>query len=102
MKIETRYDINDEVWFIHPYSKKAISGVIAGIRCEVKSKPEYRTGDKKDRIKTGEYLPLFHTHYYQIDDRINKNFIGLYEYDLFKSKEDLSQSLIDKAKEMLK
>ena len=93
MEIKTKFDINDEVWFLHPQSQKAVSGRIKEINIRIGGNPKYRTGDRRDRIATGEYEKRLYSHSYQIDDQIRREGIGKSEYDLFLTKEELKESL---------
>lgn len=57
MNIETKYKINDEVWFIHPNLLKPSFGKIKGIFIEVMGSPVYEFGERKIMIETGNYKP---------------------------------------------
>ena len=93
MEIITKYNINEEVWFIHPLSQKAVCGRIKGINIRVEGKPKYRCGERRDLIKTGEYEEQRFVHTYTIDDQIRKEGVTRSEYDLFANKEDLKDEL---------
>ena len=99
MEIKTKFNINDEVWFLHPLSQKAVQGRISSINIEVRGKPKYRHSDdgKRGLIRTGEYEPQMFVHRYTIDDMVRKEGVSKSDYDLHLTKEALIESLKLKA-----
>jgi hypothetical protein len=95
MEIKTEYNINDELWFIHPRSGKPASGKVVTITVEVVGRQITKAGQKRDLIKTGDYAPKSRFTRYYLDDRGSKNeTVCKSQYDLFVSKEKLIESLI--------
>jgi len=100
MEITTKYNINDEVWFVHPLSQKAVCGRVNGINIKVGGKAKYRTGEHRDLIKTGEYEEQRFTHTYTIDDQIRKEGITKTEHELFINKDELKQRLMSEVENL--
>ena len=94
--IETTYNINDEVWFIHPVSKKAVSGRIKFINIKVDGRPVYRTSNdgKRSLIRTGEYTTKGMVILYTIDDQVRKEGVTINQNELFTTKEQLKSEMI--------
>lgn len=97
MTLTTKYEINDEVWFLHPLSQKAVIGRVRDIQLNVGSKAEYRTGDRRNLIKTGEYKQAGIFVVYTLDDHVRKEGCMKSERDLFPTKEALIESIKVKA-----
>lgn len=95
--IETTYNINDEVWFIHPLSKKAVSGRIKSINIQVKSSPIYTTpkDGKRSLIHTGEYKTSSTIILYTVDDQVRKEGVTKNQSELFTTKEELKSQMIE-------
>lgn len=93
MELTTKFNINDEVWFIHPNTQKAVLGRIQEINLKVGGKPKYRTGDRRDLIRTGEYTEQKFVNVYHIDDMVRKEGVTKREDEIFTSKEDLVSSI---------
>lgn len=96
MNIETKFEINDEVWFINS-AQKAFSSKITEISIRVLSQPIYKTGERRDLLKTGDYKNKGKQVYYTLDNpsyapTSNKS-ITKSEHELFKTKEELLKSL---------
>lgn len=92
MTITTKFNINDEVWFIRPSTQKAIKGKIEGVAIKVDSEVKYIHDDKKGLIRTKDLTPKERSHVYAVyvnsDVRINE-----YEHLLFPNKQELIDSL---------
>jgi len=95
MDIKTKFDINDEVWFVHPNTQRAVQGRIKEINIKIGGKPKYRcvTDGKKSMIRTGEYETQLFVHKYLIDDNVRKEGVSKSGYDIHKTKEELTESL---------
>lgn len=100
MEITTKFNINDEVWFVHPLSQNAVCGRIKEIHIKVGGKPKYRRGNKRDLIRTGEYEEQRFVHTYSIDDQIRKEGVTRSEYDLFPTKDGLKDELKRRAESL--
>ena len=53
MKVETKYNVNDELWFI--IAGRAECRKVYKIKITVEGTAEYKTGAKRNLIKTGNY-----------------------------------------------
>ena len=99
MEIKTKFNINDEVWFVHPNTQRAVQGRIKEINIQIGGKPKYKHPDNGTRglIRTGEYETQQFVHRYSIDDNIRKEGVTKGEYDIYETKEQLVESLKLKA-----
>ena len=99
MEIKTKFNVNDEVWFVHPTSQRAVQGRIMGMQIRIDGKPKYRRSDdgKRGLIRTGEYEAQRFVHLYSIDDNVRKEGCTKGEYDIYETKEQLVESLKAKA-----
>lgn len=93
MEIKTKFNINDDVWFIHPVSQLCVEGKIIEIGIKVKSKKRYKHGTKRDLIFTGEYEEQRFLHNYYLTDKCTDNQICKNETQIFKTKSALIDSL---------
>lgn len=73
MKIDIPFEIGDQVWFIHPYTMKAMQEKLRGLT--------YKTSSIETKIK------------YNLENYYNPNDQEFYVYNIFKTKEDLINSL---------
>ena len=99
MEIKTKFNVNDEVWFVHPNTQRAVQGRIMGIQIRVDGKPKYKhkCNGMRGVVRTGEYEAQSFTHLYSIDDNIRKEGCTKGEYDIYETKEQLVESLKAKA-----
>ena len=99
MDIKTKFDINDEVWFVHPNTQRAVQGRIKEINIKIGGKPKYRypTDGTRGLIRTGEYETQLFVHVYLIDDNVRREGVSKGVYDIHKTKEELVESLKLKA-----
>lgn len=91
MEVETKYNINDKVWFINPQSGMVVSGKIIEIKISIRSREIKKCGDKRDLIPTGEYKEVLRANFYYIN--LNGIMICKDEDRIFISKEHLINSL---------
>ncbi len=97
MELKTKYNINDEVWFVHPQSQRAVCGKVMGIRLEVRGQPKYKAGERRNLIMTGEYEARQYYPTYTMDDNIRKEGVTKSETEIFETKELLVNSIKEKA-----
>lgn len=95
MELTTKFNINEQVWFLHPQSQRAVQGTIVGIQIRIGSQPQYiRSNDgKKGLIKTGQYKEQKFVNIYTIDDNIRKEGVSKAEYDIYYTKDQLIEKL---------
>lgn len=93
MIIETKFNINDDVWFVHPKSQQCISGKVITIEIRIGSRAKQKGDGKRGLIPTGEYEEQKFIHSYYLSDKVNKESIFKQDYQLFNSKEKLIESL---------
>lgn len=95
MELTTKFNINEEVWFLHPQSQRVVQGKIMGIQIRIGSQPQYRhsTDGKKGLVKTGEYKEQRFVNIYHIDDNIRKEGVSKAEYDIYYTKDQLIEKL---------
>lgn len=94
MTITTKFNINDEVWFIHPRTQLAVQGKVCGIECRVNGMAKYETSpNTKLRRPNGDYEKALDTNKYSIDHKSTKDKLPKYENELFPTKQELINSL---------
>ena len=95
MEIKTKFNINDEVWFVHPISKRAVQGRVMQIEIHAQGKHKYRRSDngKLGLVKTGEYESSYFLIQYCIDDNVRKEPCTLPEYQVHETKEQLLERI---------
>ena len=98
MDVKTKYDINDNVWYIHPTSEKAVCGKIIDISVKIKSKPIYQPDrfGRRSLIKTGDFEPLIYTPTYILEDSLKFDGVTKSELEVFESKEKLKEHYLNK------
>lgn len=100
MGIETKFNINDDAWFVHPTSLKAVSGKVREIKVEITSETIKRTGNKRDLINTGEYKMRGIFINYLLDDNVRKEGVLRRQSDVFSSKDELKQTMLNKVNQL--
>ena len=95
MEIRTKFNINDEVWFVHPNTNRSVQGRIKEIKIRICGKENYKriNNGKLGLICTGEYEPQQSAHIYYIDDNVTNQCISKSAYDIYQTKEELIESL---------
>ena len=94
MTITTKFNINDEVWFIHPKTQRVVQGKVCGIDCMVNSRKKYEANpNNKGLIPTGEYETMWSKNRYDIYDKVAKDRYSVYEQSVFPTKQELINSL---------
>lgn len=93
MKINTKYNVGDELWFI--MNTKAINGCVHHIKVAVESKAEVKPGKKKDLVRTGKRVfSQLTIGYHMATDSSGAFFVKPTPEDqLFRTKEELIKSL---------
>lgn len=92
MEIATKYNLNDELWFIHPQIFMPVVAKVKGCTVEFISKPEHKSDGKRGLIPTGNYLPDSIRETYKLVDKTGKEYTAL-GTKLFPVKEELIESL---------
>lgn len=94
MQIETKYNVNDEVWAIHPAAKKAISGKVSGINGLQTSKREVKEIEgTTEMMATGNLILGDMNIHYQIDFGPDYQAAMMMEGEVFASKEELIKEI---------
>ncbi len=92
MTITTKFNINDEVWFIYPRTQKVICGRVGSMSIKVHSRKLYEPDDKKGLIATGEYKETSQEVVYQLFNESTGD-VFRKETELFPTKQELINSL---------
>lgn len=94
MTITTKFDINDDVWFIHPRTQLAFQGKVCGIECRIGGREQYKANpNSKGLLPIGEYKMSMYAKMYIIDDKATKDRFSKPENELFPTKQELINSL---------
>lgn len=72
MTIETKFNINDDVWFVHPKSQQCVSGKIVEIDIKIGSRVKMKRHGSRGLIASGEYEQQKFIHAYYLSDKINQ------------------------------
>lgn len=92
MTIATKFNINDEVWFIHPKTQIAESGKIGFISIDVQGTEILEPDNKKGLSETGDYKEKSQEIVYQIYNGSRCEILKK-ENHIFSTKQELINSL---------
>lgn len=95
MNIPTRFEINDEVWFLSPELRIASAKIIE-INIRIKSREIMKPAKNgiKGLVKTGEYEPVNYAHQYTVSYySLGRKTLLFSAHELFRSRERVVEHL---------